>query len=153
MSEKTPFKNLAENRRARFDYEVSDKYEAGLELSGMEAKSARMGNINLTGSYALIKNGEAWLLNSQILPFQPKNAGDEYDPTRFRRLLMHGSEISALSKKLQEKGWSLVPLRAYLKKNLIKIELGLGRSKKSQDKRESIKKREVNIEIARHRAR
>lgn len=153
MAPSDPKKNLAENRRARFDYEISDTYEAGLELSGMEAKSARLGNINLTGSYALVKNGEAWLLNSQILPFQPKNASEDYDPTRFRRLLMRKAEIAGLSGKLQEKGWSLVPLRAYLKHNLVKIELGLGRSKKAHDKRESIKKREAARETDRVRAR
>ena len=146
-------KNIAENRRARFDYEILDAYEAGLELSGMEAKSARLGGMNLSGSHALIKNGEVWLLNSQIMPFQPKNAGNDYDPTRFRRLLLHGAEIDLLTNRLQEKGWSLVPLRAYLKKNLVKIELGLGKSKKSHDKRDTIKKRDVKREIDRSRAR
>ncbi len=153
MTEVKPHKNIAENRRARFDYEILDTYEAGLELSGMEAKSARLGGMNLSGSHALVKNGEVWLLNSQIMPFQPKNAGNDYDPTRFRRLLLHGAEIAILANRLQEKGWSLVPLRAYLKKNLVKIELGLGKSKKSHDKRDTIKKRDVKREIDRSRAR
>ncbi|HEY4525820.1 MAG TPA: SsrA-binding protein SmpB [Candidatus Paceibacterota bacterium] len=146
-------KNIALNRRARFDYEISDIYEAGLELSGMEAKSARMGGMNLTGSHALVKNGEVWLLNSQIMPFQPKNAGNDYDPTRFRRLLLRRAEISVLTNRLEQKGWSLIALRAYLKKNLVKVELGLGRSKKAHDKRDSIKKKTIEREIGRVRAR
>src|SRR3989344_1157392 len=146
-------KNIALNRRARFDYEISDIYEAGLELSGMEAKSARMGGMNLTGSHALVKNGEVWLLNSQIMPFQPKNAGNDYDPTRFRRLLLRRAEISVLTNRLEQKGWSLIALRAYLKKNLVKVELGLGRSKKAHDKRDSIKKKTIERDIGRVRAR
>ncbi|MFH0890506.1 MAG: SsrA-binding protein SmpB [Candidatus Liptonbacteria bacterium] len=148
----SPVKNIAENRRARFDYEIFDVYEAGLELSGMEAKSARLGQMNLAGSHALVKNGECWLLNSQIIPFQPKNASDDYDPTRFRRLLLHRAEISILANRLQQKGWSLIPLRAYLKKNLVKVELGLGRSKKTHDKRESIKKKDIDREVRRTQA-
>jgi len=144
---------IAENRRARFDYEIKNVYQAGLELSGMEAKSARLGFMNLAGSYALLKNGEAWLLNSQIAPFQPKNAGPDYDPARSRRLLLTRAEQKELSGRLKEKGFLLIPLRAYLKNNLIKLELGFGRSKKGPDKRESIKKREVDREVSRMRSR
>ncbi len=140
-------KPLTENRRARFDYEVLEKYEAGIELLGQEVKSIKSGHFNLTGSHCLIKNGEAWLLGADIPPYQPKNASPEYDSTRTRRLLLHQTEIKNLTGRLQEKGLSLIPFQAYLKKNLIKLELSLARSRKKQDKREYLKKRESKKEI------
>ncbi len=140
-------KNLAENRRARFDYEISDTYEAGIELLGAEVKSAKAGSMNLSGSYALVRNGQVWLTNAQIPAHQPKNAPKDYDPARSRRLLLHSSEIKGLRGKLEEKAWALVPLRAYLKHGLVKLELGLGKSRKARDKREYIKKKEARREM------
>ncbi len=134
-------KILSENRRARFDYEVLETFEAGIELLGTEVKSAKESRVNLSGSHAVIRGGEAWLLNADIPPYQPKNAPEDYDPKRTRRLLLHQSEIKSLTGKLHEKGLALVPLLAYLKNGLIKIELGLAKSRKKRDKREVLKKR------------
>lgn len=131
----------AENRRARFDYDILDTYEAGMELLGTEVKSVKAGKLNLSGTYAVIRGGEAWLLNADIPAYQPKNAPPDYDSKRSRRLLLNKSEIRELTGKLHEKGLSLLALKAYPKKNMIKIELGLGRSRKKKDKREAIKKR------------
>src|SRR6266481_8396992 len=114
---------IAENRRARFDYEILETHEAGIELIGTEVKSAKNGQLNLSGSYALIRGHEAWLLGSQIPAHQVKNAPKDYDPSRTRRLLLHAGEIQALTGKLHEKGLSLVALNAHLKKGLVKIEL------------------------------
>lgn len=138
---------IAENRRARFDYEITDKYEAGIELSGQEVKSAKGGQLNLASSYAVPKNGGLMLVNASLPPYQPKNAPANYDPNRSRRLLLHKKEIESLVGKLREKSFSLIPLRAYVKKGFVKIELGLGRSRKKADKREAIKKREAKREM------
>lgn len=140
-------KTLSENRRAKFEYEILEKFEAGIELSGQEVKSAKNGKLDITGAYALIKNNEGWLINSKIPPYQPKNAPAEYDPKRTRRLLLHSSEIKSLSGRLQEKGLSLVPYKTYIKKNLIKIELCLAKSRKVKDKREYLKKKTVKREM------
>lgn len=134
-------KILSENRRARFDYDILETYEAGIELLGTEVKSAKGGRFTLRGSYAVIRGGEAWLLNAEIPPYQPKNAPGDYDSKRTRRLLLRQSEIKGLIGKLHEKGLSLLALKAYLKRGLIKIELGLGRSRKGHDKREVLTKR------------
>lgn len=140
---------LASNKRARFDYEILDTYEAGIELRGHEVKSAKSGRMNLIGAFALIRGNEAWLLNASIPPYQPKNAPPGYDPERSRRLLLKRAEIRELTGKTAEKGLTLVPLRAYTKRALVKLELGLGRHKKKADKRETIKKRVAAREIAR----
>ena len=132
---------LSENRRARFDYEILDTFEAGVALNGQEVKSAKGGRLNLSGSYAVIRGGEAWLLNADIPAYQPKNAPPDYDPKRTRRLLLREEEIRNLTGKLQEKGLSLLALNAHLKRGIIKIELGLGRARKARDKRETLKKR------------
>lgn len=138
---------LAENRRARFDYEILETYEAGIELSGQEVKSAKSGRFNLAGSYGILRNGEVWLLNSEIPAYQPKNAPAAYDSKRSRRLLLRREEIQKLIGKLNEKSLRLVPLRAYLKKNFIKIELGLARSRKKTDKREVLSRRAAEREM------
>ena len=140
-------KTIAENRRARFDYDIVETYEAGIELSGQEVKSAKGGRLNLASSYAIFRGNELMLTNASIPPYQPKNAPDDYEPGRSRRLLMQKSEIKSLSGKLKQKSFSLVPLRAYIKKGFIKIELGLGKSRKKSDKREVIKKRAARREM------
>jgi len=153
MARKPGSKDLAENRRARFDYDILETYEAGLELLGQEVKSAKGGRLQLAGSHTVIRGGEAWLLNSQIPAYQPKNMREDYDPGRSRRLLLHSGEIRTLRGKLNEKGLSLLPLRAYTKHGIVKLELGLGRSRKAHDKREAIKKRDVKREMRRVSAR
>lgn len=141
--------DLAENRRARFDYQVLETLEAGIELLGSEVKSVKTGKMNLGGSYALIRGGELWLLNSDIPPYQPGNTPKEYDSKRNRRLLLHKEELKSLLGRLNEKGNVLIPLRAYAKKGIIKIELGLARPQKKGDKREALKKRAVERDIQR----
>lgn len=139
-------KIITENRKAIFDYEIKEKFEAGIELFGFEVKSAKQGNFNIVGSYAINKNSEIFLINSEIQLLQPKNITINYDPKRDRKLLLHKSEIKYLIGKLKEK-FILIPLKTYIKNNLIKIELGLGKIRKKIDKRELIKKREINQKI------
>lgn len=140
-------KTIAENRHARFDYEISDSMEAGVELRGFEVKSAKNGSWNIAGSYAVLRGGQAWLINSQIPPYQPKNAPADYDPSRSRRLLLRKEEIASLAGKLKNKSAHLIPLHAYIKNNLVKIELGLARPRKKSDKRDFLKKRAAEREM------
>jgi len=142
-------KTLSENRRARFDYDILETVEAGIELTGPEVKSAKAGHMNISGSYVVIRGGEAWLLNSGIPPYQPKNMPEEYDPSRSRRLLLKKEEINSLAGKIKEKTVTLLPLKSYVKKGYIKLELGLGRGMKKSDKREVLKKKDIEREIQR----
>lgn len=141
--------DFAENKRARFDYDIKDTLEVGVELLGHEVKSVKSGRMNLGGSYAVLRGGELWLLNADIPPYQANNTPEGYESKRSRRLLIHGEETKNIIGKLQEKGVVLVPLRAYGKKGIIKIELGIARSRKKGDKRELLKKREVEREMLR----
>jgi SsrA-binding protein len=145
----TPQKTIAENRRAGFDYEISEKYEAGVELQGHEVKSAKGGRLQIAGAHVLIRGGEAWLVNSHIPPYQSGNTPPDYEEDRARRLLLSKMEIKELQGALVDKSRHVIPLRAYLKRGLIKIELGLGRSRKKSDKREVIKKRAHQREMRR----
>ncbi len=142
-------KELSKNKRAYFDYNILEKIEVGIELLGFEVKAAKSGKIDLSGSYARIKDKQAWLVGASISPYQPKNTPAEYDPSRDRRLLLTKKELKTLSGKYKESGLTIVPLRAYIKGRLVKIELGLARSKKKWDKRDVIKKRESDTEIRR----
>jgi len=142
-------KSLAENRQAKFDYEILETIEAGISLLGFEVKAAKAGKMNLTGSYARVKGNEVWLINATIQPYQPKNTPKDYDPERTRRLLVTKKEIAHLAGKANESGLTLVPMRAYIKGRLVKLELGLGRHKKKADKREVIKKRDTDRDIRR----
>ncbi|HVM77004.1 MAG TPA: SsrA-binding protein SmpB [Candidatus Paceibacterota bacterium] len=139
--------DLAENRRARFDYDIKETYESGIALQGHEVKSIIAGHFQIAGARVLIRGGEAWLVNSHIPPYQPKNTPAGYEEDRSRRLLLNKDEIKTLTGALQEKGNILIPLRAYLKHHIIKLELGLGRSRKKSDKREVIKKRSHQREM------
>jgi SsrA-binding protein len=141
--------SLAFNKRANFDYGIEEKLEAGIELKGYEVKAVKNGHMQIAGSYAVIRRNEAWLLNSHIPPYQPKNTPKDYDPARSRRLLLTKKEINYLTGKLHEKGLTLLPLEVYTKRGLIKLKLGLGRPLKKSDKREVKKKREVDKEIRR----
>jgi len=138
---------IATNKRAFFDYQILETYEAGIELKGYEVKSIKTGRINLAGSYAVLKNNQVWLINADVPPYQPKNTPSDYDPKRSRRLLLRKTEIKGLIGQIQEKGLTLVPLKVYTKNRKIKIEIGLAKSRKKVDKRELIKKRESEKEI------
>lgn len=140
---------LAENRKARYDYEILDKIEAGLVLTGPEVKSVKSGHISLKGTFVAIKGSEAFLLNAHISPYRPAaGVQTNYDPTRSRKLLMKKSEIKALFGKINEKGLTAVPLLVYTTRSgLIKISVGLGRGKKKFEKKETLKKRAVMKEI------
>jgi SsrA-binding protein len=139
--------DIAENRRAQFDYDIKDSYEAGIELKGYEVKSAKGGGFQIAGARVIIRGGEAWLVNSHIPPYQPKNTPEGYEEDRSRRLLLTKGEIKELTGALREKGETLIPLRAYLKNGFIKLELGLGKPRKKSDKREVIKKRSHEREM------
>lgn len=135
------------NKRARFDYEILEIYEAGIELKGFEVKSVKNGRVGIAGAYAVIKNNEAWLINADIPPYQPKNAPGDYDPKRTRRLLLRKEEIKALLGRTREKGLTLTPLKVYIKKGRVKLEIGLAKSRKKTDKRQIIHKREAEQKI------
>lgn len=137
------------NRRARFEYEILDSYEVGIVLKGSEVKSLRAGKANLQDSYALVKNGEVWLMNMHISPYEQANQFN-HDPIRTRKLLLNKSEIAKLDTKTNEKGLTLVPLKLYFKKGNAKVELGIAKGKKLHDKRESIKERDVEREMRRN---
>ena len=141
--------NIATNRKAYADYEILEKYEAGIELRGSEVKSLRQGNVNLRDSFAIVRGNELYLLNCHIGPY--KQAGPlGHEPTRSRRLLLHSEEIKRLIGKIQQKGLTLIPLTLYFnKRNLAKVELALGKGKTHADRREDIKKRDVQREISR----
>ncbi len=137
------------NRRARFEYEILDSYEAGIVLKGSEVKSLRVGKANLQDAYALVKDGEVWLMNMHISPYEQANQFN-HDPIRTRKLLLTKAEISKLYTKANEKGLTLVPLKCYFKKGIVKVELGVAKGKKLHDKRESIKERDVEREMRRN---
>lgn len=140
-------KTLAENRKAYFDYDVLEKFEAGMVLTGQEVKSIKSGRINLAGSYVVIKNEEAFLLNADIPPYQPKNVSPNYDSTRLRKLLLNKSEIRYLIGKSQEKHLTLLPLKVYTKKGKIKLEFALAKGRQKASKKELLKERDVKREI------
>ncbi len=144
----TEGKVLATNRKAYHDYHIEETYEAGIALTGTEIKSVRAGSVNLRDSYAQVKNGELWLLNTHIAPYEPASRQNA-DPYRDRKLLMHRHEIMRLAGRVQEKGYTLVPLRLYLKKNRVKVEIGLARGKRQYDKRDAISKRDAAREMER----
>ncbi len=140
-------KILAENRKARFDYEILEKFEAGMVLIGQEVKSIKSGRISIKGSYVVLKGEEPYLIGANVPPYQPKNAPPDYEPERSRKLLLTKSEIKHLIGKTKEKGLTLVPLRVYTKRGKVKLEFGIGKGRKKADKRELIKKREAEREI------
>lgn len=135
-----------QNRQARYNYQIIDSFEVGIVLTGTEIKSIRNGKANLKDSYAIIKNGELFLLNMHISPYEEGNIFN-HEERRTRKLLMHKKEIIKLNNKLTLEGNTLVPLKLYFKKGKAKIELGLAKGKKLYDKRETIKKRDIEREI------
>jgi len=148
MADDPERKLVASNRRARFDYEILDTFEAGIELRGPEVKSLRAGKASLNESYAVLRGGEAFLVNAHINPYE--QAGRENaDPRRERRLLLHKREILRLQGQVAERGRTLVPLALYFRRGRAKVELALARGKKRFDKRETIQRREQEREVAR----
>ncbi len=149
MADKLPVKIISDNRQARYLYEILETYEAGIQLTGTEIKSVRQGKVNLRDGYGFIRNGEVWLLNAHISPYDASGAYFNHEPRRSRKLLLHRREINKLIGKLQEKGLTLVPLKMYFKGSWVKVSLGVGRGKKLHDKRETIKRREDQREMSR----
>jgi SsrA-binding protein len=139
---------VALNRRARHDYAIEDTLEAGLVLTGTEIKSIRAGRVNLADAYARIERGEAWLIGAHIAPYVQGNRFN-HEPTRTRKLLLHGDQIAELGGRLASKGYTLVPLRLYLRRGMAKLELGIARGKKAHDKRRSIAERDMRRELER----
>ena len=134
------------NRKALYDYTISDTYEAGIVLTGTEIKSIREGKANLKDSYAIIKNGECFILGMHISPYDNGNRFN-HDETRTRKLLLHKGEILKIRDKIEIKGYTLVPIKLYFSKNKAKLLLGIGKNKKVYDKRESLKEKDINREI------
>lgn len=137
------------NRKAKFDFEFLERFEAGLVLSGQEVKSIRGGKAKLEGGYVLVRGGEAFLVNASVAPYQPANSPKEYDPERPRKLLLSRKELARLESASEQQGLTIVPIRWYNNKQRLKLEIALARGKKKQDKRESIKKRETKRTIER----
>jgi SsrA-binding protein len=138
---------IVTNKRAFFDYEILETFEAGIVLSGQEVKSIKTGHISLAGSFVTMKGAEAWLTNSHVPPYKMAGKISDYEPTRPRKLLLHRKELSSLIGKIKQKGLTLVPLRVYTKGSKVKLEFGIGRGKKKYEKRETIKKREIDRKI------
>lgn len=136
------------NKKAYFDYQLLDRFEAGINLYGFEVKSARLGKADLTGSFIKIIGSEAYLINAKIFPYQ-KGQVENYDENRSRKLLLHKKEIISLKSKVEGSNLSLVPVSMYLKNGFIKIEVALGKGKKKYEKRESIKKKDINRDLER----
>ena len=141
--------SYSENRKARFNYEILEKYETGIELLGIEVKSVRGGQMSLEGAFVIVRGGEVFLINANIPPYQPQNTPKEYDPLRNRRLLLTKKEIKELTDNDKSKSLTIVPISVYNKNRKIKVEIALVKGKKKFDKRETIQKRETDRTIRR----
>lgn len=139
-------KVIATNRKAYHDYFIEETIEAGIELKGTEVKSVRLGHVNLKDSFARVENGEVFLYNMHISSYEKGNIFN-VDPMRDRKLLLHKHEINRLAGYVQQKGYTLIPLKIYLKRGKIKVELAVAKGKKLYDKREAIAKRDAELEI------
>ena len=144
-------RSIVTNRKAFHEYFILDRIEAGIALRGTEVKSLRQGGANLQDGYATIRNGEVWLIGMHISPFEKGNINN-HDPKRDRKLLLHKREIRKLLGTMNEKGLTIVPLKVYFKKNIVKVELGVAKGKKSYDKREAIARREIERHLQREYA-
>ena len=140
--------SIAKNRRARHDYSILDTYEAGLVLTGSEVKSLRDGKANLSDAYGIVRNGEIFLLNLHISPYE-RASYNNHEPTRTRKLLLHKREIRRLIGAVERQGLTLVPLELYFKRGVAKVAMALGKGKKQHDKRDAEKQRDADREIAR----
>jgi SsrA-binding protein len=139
---------VARNKRARFDYEILDTWEAGIVLTGTEVKSLRAGRATINDAYGVVKDGEVWLINMHVSPNEQGHVFN-HDPTRTRKLLLHGREITRLIGAVERQGLTLVALELYFKGSHAKVKLGLGKGKKLHDKRDTIREREEARDIAR----
>ena len=145
---KSTLKVFATNKRSHFDYHILEKLECGMALIGCEVKSIRLGSINLRDSYVRIINHELWLVGCHILPYKEGNRQNA-DPIRDRKLLVHKKELLRLIGKTQKKGLTMIPIRIYIKRNRMKLEIGLGQSKKKFDKRQDIKDKDIKRDMQR----
>jgi SsrA-binding protein len=141
---------ICRNRKAYFEYTVDAIFEAGLVLQGTEAKSLRQGKANIEDAYARFRDGDIYLLNAHISPYSHA-AGENHEPDRPRKLLLHKRELKRLAGKIQEKGYTLIPIRLYFKNEYAKVELALAKGKRQADKRETIRRREEQRELERAR--
>ena len=148
MAQRSSTRLIAENRRARHDYHLLERFEAGLVLTGTEVKSLRDGRATLAQAYGDVRGSEVWLVGAHIAPYEQGSTGS-HDPDRDRKLLLHRGEIASLIGKVQEKGLTLVPTRLYFKNGRAKVELAVGRGKELRDKRRDIAKREADRQIER----
>jgi SsrA-binding protein len=148
VSPPTGTKPIAENRRARHDYHLLERVEAGLALTGTEVKSLRAGHVQLGGAYADVRDGELWLVGASIAEYE-QGAGANHPPERDRKLLLHRRQIDALAGQVREKGLTLVPLRLYFKDGRVKVELALARGKERLDKRRTIAERDAQRQMER----
>lgn len=148
MSETDKIKVIATNRKANFEYEILNRYEAGIVITGTEVKSIRDGKVNIQESYGRIVNDEVWVINSHINEYKYGNINN-HEPLRNRKLLLNKREIRKIKQQLQEKGLTLVPLKVYFKGSLVKVEIGIAKGKKLYDKRESVKKRDIERNLSR----
>lgn len=142
----------SENRKAGYDYEILEKYEAGMVLAGQEVKSIRSGNMHLTASYVVIHGSRVELVGAKVPAYQPNNAPADYNPERPRRLLLNKKELDALAGKAKERGFSLIPLKVYDNNGRIKLEFALAKGKKAFNKKEKIKKRDIERDTRRQLA-
>ncbi len=149
MSDNDGYKVISDNRKARYLYEILETYEAGIQLTGTEVKSIRAGKANLQDGYALIRDGEAWLINVHISPYTSSGQYFNHEPRRTRKLLLHQQEIRKLIGKVEQQGLTLVPLKMYFKRGWVKVSIALGKGKKIYDKREDIKQRQDKRDIQR----
>ncbi|MER3495688.1 MAG: SsrA-binding protein [Armatimonadota bacterium] len=140
---------VAVNRRARFDYSFDEEHEAGIVLIGSEVKSIYAGKVNLTDGYCLVINGEMFLMNVDVEPYDRAAAAFLPDRRRDRKLLLHRNEIESLARKVREKGYSLIPLETYFKRGKVKVKVGLGKGRGFHDKRHAIAEKETKREVAR----
>jgi len=141
--------SYATNPKAHYDYEILDTIETGLVLTGFETKAIKAGKTSIKGAYVKIMRGELWLIGATVSPYQPNNTPKDYDQQRSRKLLIKKSQLKHLIGKTEEKGVTLVPIKLYGKRGLIKLEVGIGRGKKKHDKREKIKEKEFKRNRAR----
>ena len=142
---KDNYKMIANNKKARFDYFIEDTYEAGIELCGTEVKAIRMGKCSIKESFIRIEKGQVYVYNMHITPYEKGNIFNR-DPLRIKKLLLHKHEINKLAGQVAQKGYTIVPLQVYIKGNLVKMEIGLGRGKKLYDKRQDIAKKDQRRE-------
>src|SRR3989338_380373 len=140
---------LSENKKAWFDFELLETYEAGIELFGFEVKAVKNHRVNLEGSYVFPRFGEFFLVGATIAPYQPKNTPKDYEPTRERKLLLHKKEMNYLLGKISQKGLTILPVKIYIKNRRVKLEIAIARKFKKRDKRERIKERESKRKVER----